>query len=173
MDPDEIEAALAKYGRIQDPLRGETWAYEVDGFGNQLFMDDANLPGLLGLPYLDCCAATDALYVRTRARVLGEFTPYFFKGTAAEGIGGPHEGLDMIWPMGIIMRAITSSNDDEIRQCLHWIKTTHAGTGFIHEAFHKDDPAHFTRAWFAWANSLFGELIVKLSRERPELLKAM
>lgn len=26
----------------------------------------------------------------------------------------------------------------------------------MHEGVNKDDPAKFTRAWFAWANSLFG-----------------
>ena len=167
----EIETALAVYGRVKDSVHGEVWAYEVDGFGNQLFMDDANLPGLLGLPYLGCCTQDDPLYRRTRARVLSEANPYFFNGTAAEGIGGPHVGLDMIWPMSIIMRALTSSDDVEILQCLRFLKATHAGTGFIHEAFHKDDPTHFTRPWFAWANALFGELILKVSREAPRLLQ--
>lgn len=166
----EIETALAAHAHIKNTAHGEVWAYEVDGFGNQLFMDDANLPGLLGLPYLGCCTQDDPLYRRTRERVLSEANPYFFKGRAAEGIGGPHVGLDMIWPMSIIMRALTSSDDAEIIQCLRFLKTTHAGTGFIHEAFHKDDPSHFTRSWFAWANALFGELILKLSRERPKLL---
>jgi meiotically up-regulated gene 157 (Mug157) protein len=169
----EIESALTKHGRVEDKAHGEVWAYEVDGFGNQLFMDDANLPGLLGLPYLGCCKLDDPLYRRTRARALSELNPYFFRGKAAEGIGGPHEGLDMIWPMSIIMQALTSSDDGEIRQCLRWIKGTHAGTGFMHEAFHKDDPTHFTRSWFAWANSLFGELVVRLSQERPEILKSV
>jgi uncharacterized protein len=168
---DEVETALAQYGRTRDAVRGDVWVYEVDGYGNQLFMDDANLPGLLGLPYLGCCSQDDALYRRTRARVLSEDDPYFFKGSAAEGIGGPHVGADMIWPMSIIMRALTSSDDDEIRKCLHMIKSTHAGTGFMHEAFNKDNPANFTRPWFAWSNSLFGELIVKLSQERPALLR--
>ncbi len=102
--------------------------------------------------------------------MLSKDNPYFFQGSAAEGIGGPHVGLDMIWPMGIIMRALTSSDETEIRFCLHMIKATHAGTGFMHEAFDKDDAKHFTRSWFAWANSLFGELLVKLSEERPALL---
>ena len=79
----------------------------------------------------------------------------------------------MIWPMALIVQALTSDNEAEIRQCLQWLKTTHAGTGFMHESFDKDNPAKFTRAWFAWANSLFGELIVKLSEERPELLKSV
>ena len=165
----EVESAASQYGRIHQNS-GDVWAYEVDGYGNQLFMDDANLPGLLGLPYLGCCAQDDAMYLRTRARVLSKQNPYFFQGSAAEGIGGPHVGLAMIWPMGITMRALTSSDEAEIRFCLHMIKTTHAGTGFMHEAFHKDDPKHFTRSWFAWANSLFGEMIVKLSEERPALL---
>jgi uncharacterized protein len=166
----EIESALLKFGRVHDAQSGEFWAYEVDGFGNQLLMDDANLPNLLGLPYLGCCAPDDPIYRNTRSRVLSPANPYFFKGTSAEGIGGPHVGLDMIWPMSIIMRALTSSDESEIRQCLRWIRSTDAETGFMHEAFHKNDPANFTRPWFSWANSLFGELIAKLSQEHPQFL---
>jgi uncharacterized protein len=169
----EVETALGKYGRITGRPDGEIWAFEVDGYGNQLFMDDANIPGLLSLPYLGCCAANDAVYQRTRRMVLGDDNPYFFQGTAASGVGGPHEGLDMIWPMALIAQAMTTNNEAEIRQCLHWLKTTHAGTGFMHESFNKDDPAKFTRAWFAWANTLFGELIVNLSEKRPSLLHAV
>jgi len=168
---DEIETALAKYARLQDPQHGDVWAYEVDGFGNQLFMDDANVPSLMSLPYLGCSSLDEPTYRRTRTRALSESNPYYFEGTAAKGVGGPHEGLDMIWPMSIIMQALTSSDDEEIRQCLLWLKATHAGAGFMHEAFDKNDPSKFTRKWFAWANSLFGELIVKLSQERPQILR--
>lgn len=168
----EVEGALAKYGRSQQDGE-EFWMFEVDGYGNQLFMDDANIPGLLSLPYLGCCTLEDAVYQRTRRRVLSDGNPYYFKGSAAQGIGGPHEGLNMIWPMALIVQALTSNDDAEIRQCLHWLKTTHAGTGFMHESFDKDNPKKFTRAWFAWANSLFGELIVKLSQDRPNLLQAV
>ena len=41
----------------------------------------------------------------------------------------------------------------------------------MHESFDPDDPAKFTRKWFAWANTLFGELIVKVAAERPKLLE--
>jgi meiotically up-regulated gene 157 (Mug157) protein len=166
----EVSEALGQHGRIVTKAHGEIWAYEVDGFGNQLFMDDANAPSLLSLPYLGCCDVRDPLYQRTRARVWSTDNPYFFQGTAAEGIGGPHEGLGMIWPMSILIRALTSTDDSEIRQCLRWIKTTDAGTGFIHESFNKNDPKHFTRAWFAWSNTLFGELILRLSEQKPHLL---
>jgi meiotically up-regulated gene 157 (Mug157) protein len=168
---DEVDTAVRKHGHMKEDDGGEIWAFEVDGYGNHLFMDDANIPGLLSLPYLGCCQSQDLDYQRTRKLILSDRNPYFFKGGAAEGIGGPHEGLNMIWPMALIAQAMTSDNDAEIRQCLHWLKTTHAGSGFMHESFNKDDAAKFTRAWFAWANTLFGELIIKVAQERPNLLK--
>jgi meiotically up-regulated gene 157 (Mug157) protein len=168
---DEVEKATHRDGRLRDENGNDCWAYEIDGYGNRLFMDDANIPSLLSLPYLGCCAADDPLYRRTRERAWSEHNPYFFKGAAAEGIGGPHEGLRTIWPMSIAVRALTSRDAGEIRQCLRWLRDTDAGSGFMHEAFDQDDPKHYTRAWFAWANSLFGELIVKLADERPELLR--
>jgi uncharacterized protein len=159
----EVGTALNKYGKTQQAKFGEIWAYEVDGYGNVLMMDDANAPGLLSLPYLGCCRSDDPLYRRTRQFVQSEANPYFFRGTAAEGVGGPHEGLNMIWPISMIVRALTSTDDREIRQCLLWLRDTTANTGFMHESFQKDDPTVFTRPWFAWANTLFGELIVTLA----------
>lgn len=40
----------------------------------------------------------------------------------------------------------------------------------MHETFWKSDATDFTREWFAWANTMFGELIVELAEERPHLL---
>jgi meiotically up-regulated gene 157 (Mug157) protein len=167
----EVEQAVRKDGRIHDTEGRDYWAYEIDGFGNQLFMDDANAPSLLSLPYLGCCNRDDPVYRRTRELVWSQRNPYFFQGRAAEGIGGPHEGLRMIWPMSIIMYAQTSDDPAQIRQCLTWLRNTDAGTGFMHESFDQDDPAHFTRSWFAWVNTLFGELIVDLQRKHPDLLR--
>ncbi|HEX7341014.1 MAG TPA: glycoside hydrolase family 125 protein [Rhodanobacteraceae bacterium] len=168
---DEVETALHRCALMDDGQGRMVWAYEVDGYGNQLFMDDANLPSLSGLTWLGFCQRDDALYRHTRAVAWSTRNPYFFTGHAASGIGGPHEGLGMIWPMSIITRALTAAQDTEIRQCLTWLASTDAGTGFMHEAFDKNNPRHFTRAWFAWANSLFGELILTLARERPALLQ--
>lgn len=168
----EVELAVHKDGRMHD-ADGETfWAYEIDGIGNKLFMDDANVPSLLALPYLGCCDRNDPVYQNTRNRVWSTRNPYFFRGSAAEGIGGPHEGLRMIWPMSIMMYAQTSNDPAQIRQCLTWLRNTDAGTGFMHEAFDQDDASHFTRSWFAWANTLFGELMVDVSRNDPALLRA-
>ncbi|MCC6395591.1 MAG: glycoside hydrolase family 125 protein [Bacteroidetes bacterium] len=169
---DEIEEAILNFGIVSHGSHGKIFAYEVDGFGNALCMDDANIPSLLSLTYLGCVPENDPVYDRTRRFVLSEDNPYFFRGTAGEGIGGPHVGLDMIWPMSVIMRAFTAKDDQEILQCLAQLTRTHGGTGFMHESFHKDDPARFTRAWFAWANTLFGELILTLHDRRPALLNA-
>ncbi len=162
---DEVEAALKKYAVYQHPTFGPIYAFEVDGFGNQLLMDDANVPSLLAMGYLGDVDMNDPIYQNTRRFVWSDSNPYFFKGKAGEGIGGPHVGYDMIWPMSIMMKAFTSQDDAEIKACLHQLMATDAGTGFMHESFHKDDPANFTRAWFAWQNTLFGELIVKLVDE--------
>jgi meiotically up-regulated gene 157 (Mug157) protein len=167
---EEVEQAVARHGVIDSPEQGKMWAYEVDGFGNALKMDDANTPGLLGLAYLGCCRLDDPLYRASRAFTLSDANPYFFRGKAAEGVGGPHIGLHYVWPMSIMFRAFTSTDDAEIRLCLRWLRDTTAGTGFMHESFHCDDPKDFTRPWFAWANTLFGELILKLAKERAAIL---
>ncbi len=158
----EVSDAIQKYAVIEHIKYGKVFAFEVDGFGNATFMDDANVPSLLALPYLGCVELNDPIYQNTRKLIWSEDNPYFFKGKIAEGIGGPHVGYDMVWPMSIIMRALTSSDDKEIAWCVKTIRDTDADTGFIHETFHKDDPTNFTRSWFAWANTLFGELIMKL-----------
>ena len=158
----EVEQALKKYATFEHPKYGTVYAFEIDGFGSRLFMDDANVPSLLALPYLGDVDVNDPVYQNTRRLVWSEDNPYFFKGKAGEGIGGPHIGYDMVWPMSIMMRAFTSRDDGEIRDCLRMLMTTDAGTGFMHESFHKDNAEKFTRKWFAWQNTLFGELILKL-----------
>lgn len=166
----EVEAVLKTHALIPDGHGGEVWAYEIDGFGNWIFMDDANVPSLSGLALIDAADRDDPLFRRTAALAGSDRNPYFFKGRAAEGIGGPHIGLDMIWPMSIITHAMNADDDATILQCLRWLKSTHAGTGFMHESFNKDDPATFTRPWFAWANALFGQLIVDVADRKPALL---
>lgn len=164
----EVETALKQYATYNHPKYGIVYAYEVDGFGNHLLMDDANVPSLLAMPYLGLMDVNEPIYQNTRRLVWSEDNPYFFKGTAGEGIGGPHIGYDMVWPMSIMMKAFTSQNDEEIKICIKMLLDTEAGTGFIHESFHKDDASKFTRPWFAWQNTLFGELILKLVNEHKE-----
>lgn len=167
----EVEEALKQYAVAEHLTYGKVIAFEVDGYGNRLMMDDSNVPSLLALPYLGCMDKNDQVYQNTRKFLFSDDHCWFFSGKAASGIGSPHTLKDMIWPMTIIMKAMTSSDKTEIKACLDALKSTHAGTGFMHESFHKDDPTNFTRKWFAWANTLFGELIIKVYNEHPDLLK--
>ena len=171
---DEVAAALQKYAVVEHPEYGKIYAFEVDGFGGVQLMDDANVPSLLAMAYLGDVDRNDPIYENTRRFVWSEANPYFWRGAAGEGIGGPHIGVEMIWPMSIMMRAFTSTDDEEIRDCIAQLLTTDAGTGFMHESFSRHDAANFTRAWFAWQNTLFGELILKLVNEgKTDLLNSI
>jgi uncharacterized protein len=166
----EVRTAVEQWGKAQKGAHGTVWCYEADGYGNRLFMDDAGVPSLIALPYLGCCTLDDPLYRSTRAMMLSDANPYYYRGQAGEGLGSPHAGLGMIWPMGVITRALTSRDTVEIAQCIKTLKSTHAATGFIHESFDRDDAKKFTRPWFAWANTLFGELILMVRDRYPALL---
>jgi len=167
----EVDLALKQHAVTTHPKFGKVYAYEVNGFGSYNLMDDANIPSLLSLPYLGAMKNTDPVYINTRKMLLSAENPFFFKGKAGEGIGGPHAGIDMIWPLSIIIRGLTSNNDAEIKKCLDMLQRSHGDTGFMHESFHKDDAKKFSRSWFAWANTIFGEFVWKVYRERPHLLK--
>ncbi|MBP8605691.1 MAG: glycoside hydrolase family 125 protein [Phycisphaerae bacterium] len=168
---DEVQEAVMKWATADHLDYGRIYAYEADGFGNRLFMDDANVPSLMSLSYLGIHKPQDEIYQRTRTFLMSENNPWYLRGKAAEGYGSPHTGKNSIWPMGIILRALTSESMDEIHLCLRMLKATHAGTGFMHESFNKDNPADFSRSWFAWANTLFGELILEVYQKYPSLLK--
>ena len=159
----EIESAVRRHAIFPHAGFGRIYAYEIDGFGNRLFMDDANVPSLMSLRYLGAVAPRDPVYLATRRFLLSDANPYFLRGKAAEGQSSPHTGRNAIWPMGIILRAMTADSETEVRNCLSMLKRTTAGTGFMHESFDKDDASKYSRSWFAWANTLFGELIVNLA----------
>ena len=162
----EVADALRKHAVVEHPKYGKIYAYEVDGFGGRLLMDDANVPSLLAMGYLGDVPMDDPVYQNTRRFVWSEDNPTFFRGRAGEGIGGPHIVYNMAWPMSIMMRAFTSDDDAETARLIKMLVDTDGGTGFIHESFHKDDATRYTRAWFAWQNTLFGELILKLVDEK-------
>lgn len=166
----EVRQALQKYAVVDHEIYGKVYAYELNGMGSYNLMDDANIPSLLALPYLGAISMVDPIYLNTRKMVLSTDNPFFYKGKIAEGIGGPHIGKGMIWPMSIIARALTSSDEEEIKQCISTLQKSHADTGLIHESFHMDNPKQYTRAEFAWVNTYFAELLWKTYQERPHLL---
>jgi len=166
---DEIALALRQHALVAHPTLGPVYAYEVDGYGGHTLLDDAGGPGLLALPYLGALPLNDPLYQSTRQLALSAANTFFYQG-AAEGIGSLRTGAGWIWPLGLAMRGLTSPDAAEIRACVQALKATHAGTGYLHEAFHKDDPGRFTRPWFAAANALGAEFLWKVYKERPALL---
>lgn len=171
---DEVAAALRQHAVVEHPRCGKIYAFEVDGFGSMQLMDDANVPSLLAMAYLGDVDRNDPVYENTRRFVWSEANPYFWCGPAGEGIGGPHIGVEMIWPMSIMMKAFTATDDDEIRECIAQLMTTDAGTGFMHESFSRHDASDYTRPWFAWQNTLFGELILKLVNDgKTDLLNSI
>lgn len=158
----QIREGIETYGVVEQPGIGKMYAYETDGLGNYLLMDDANSPSLLSMPYLGYCGKDDPLYRNTRRFILSAGNPFYFEGKAAKGIGSPHTGEDKIWHISLIMQILTTDDPEEKEACLKMLSETHAGKCFMHESFHKDDPADFTRSWFAWANALFAQMLSTL-----------
>ncbi|MFE3263596.1 glycoside hydrolase family 125 protein [Streptomyces sp. NPDC059215] len=159
----ELRAATMRHGTVHYPEFGLMYAYEVDGNGNTLLMDDANMPGLLSLPLVANIPATDAVYLATRRFALSPANPTWHRGTAAEGIGSPHTPDEHIWPIAIAVQGLTSNDSTEQITALKTLISTDAGTGQMHESFHKDDPSRFTRPWFSWANAMYAELALDIA----------
>ena len=157
----DIQDGIETYGVYGHPKYGRIYAYETDGFGNYNLMDDANSPSLLSIPYLGYKPAEDPIYQNTRRFVLSPDNPYYYVGQAAQGIGSPHTPPRYIWHISLVMQILTSTDEAEKQQCLEMLSRTHAGTNFMHEGFDADDPTKFTRPWFAWANTLFAQMLEK------------
>jgi uncharacterized protein len=158
---DEIDEGIRTYGITQHPEFGRLYAYEVDGLGNYLLMDDANVPSLLAAPYLGYCQADDPLYQNTRRFLLSQHNPFYHVGKAAQGIGSPHTPGPYIWPIALCIQGLTSRSKEEQQALLELLSRTDANTNLMHESFHVDDPRNFSRPWFAWANSLFAEFVLE------------
>ena len=154
----EIERGIEQHGVHDHPRYGRLYAYEVDGLGNHVLMDDANVPSLLSVPYIGYRPADDVMYQRTRAFVLSDSNPYFYSGQFAEGVGSPHTAPGSVWPLALAMRGLTTADTAEQQRALEMLTRTTANTNLMHESFDPDNPQAFSREWFGWANSLFCEL---------------
>ena len=161
----EIREGIEKYGVVEDDTYGKIYAYETDGLGNYNFMDDANVPSLLSLPWLGYCGKEDLVYKNTRAFILSEKNPYYYEGTKAKGIGSPHTPERYIWHISLVMQGLTSADPEERRGLLKTILETDGDCEVMHEGFDTSDPSQFTREWFAWANSLFAHYVLSFTDE--------
>ena len=161
----EIQEGLKKFATVEHPVHGTVYACEVDGMGNYLLMDDANIPSLISAPYLGYTTTDDPIYRNTRKMLLSSDNPYYYEGKCAKGIGSPHTPPHYVWHMALAMQGMTSDNKEEMKAILDMLTTCDGGTGYMHEGFHVDDPTVFTRPWFTWPDSLFCEFVNKCMDE--------
>lgn len=161
----EIEYGIQTYGTYNHPKYGKIYACETDGMGNRKLFDDANVPSLLSIPYIGYADKDDAMYRRTRAFILSEDNPYFYKGSYGEGVGSPHTPAGYIWHIALSMQGLTSDDPEEMKKILSILVSTDADTGYMHEGFNANNPNEFSREWFAWSNSIFAEFVEKVVDE--------
>ncbi|KAI4154044.1 MAG: hypothetical protein L6R39_001455 [Caloplaca ligustica] len=167
---ESIEKGIWEHGVVSHKKYGEVFAFEVDGYGSSIMMDDANLPSLLALPLLGFVKRDDKVYQNTRKMILEQpGNPYYLEGRAFGGIGGPHIGLQHAWPMSRLVQAMTSDDDDEISDALHAVRSS-SRLGLVHESIHVERVTEYTRSWFAWANSVFAQTILDIAARKPHLL---
>ena len=155
----EINEGIQKFAVVDHPKYGKVYACEVDGQGNYLLMDDANIPSLISIPYLGYADAEDPVYCNTRKMLLSQDNPYYYEGSCANGIGSPHTPPRYIWHLALSMQGLTSQSREECIRILHMMENSDGGTGYMHEGFFADDPSTYTREWFTWSDSLFCEFV--------------
>jgi meiotically up-regulated gene 157 (Mug157) protein len=158
----EIQQGIEQYGIVHDDTFGAIYAYETDGLGNYNLMDDANVPSLLSIPWLNYSSVNDEIYQNTRNYILSKKNPYYYEGTFAKGIGSPHTPDQYIWHIALTMQGLTAQTKEEKESILALLLNTDAGKQVMHEGFFCNDPYAFTREWFAWANSLFALFVMEL-----------
>ncbi|AEB06644.1 Uncharacterized conserved protein UCP028846 [Coriobacterium glomerans PW2] len=154
----EIEHGIEAHAVLSLPNGRIGFAYEVDGLGGARFMDDANTPSLLSLPYLGAIDAESSLWQATKSFVLSAENPYFYRGRALSGIGSEHTPKRYVWPIALAMEGLVSRDPSVKADRLERICATSAQTGQCHEGVHADDPTRFTRTWFSWANMTYCQL---------------
>ncbi|KAL7492258.1 hypothetical protein ACHAWT_002083 [Skeletonema menzelii] len=176
---EEIHYGIQQHGIVEHPEYGKIYAYEVDGLGNYLIMDDANVPNLLSIPYIGY-DYEEEVYANTKRFILSDDNPNFHHGEfdrlKIEGLGSSHTSWigknhrngkipDDIWPMGLIMQGLVSNDINEKVDIVEKLLKSSAGKNHMHESFNANDPSEYSREWFCWADSLFAELVVSLSNE--------
>ncbi|MBD5635898.1 MAG: glycoside hydrolase family 125 protein [Candidatus Eremiobacteraeota bacterium] len=163
----QVQTGIEQYGKLSLSPFGKIYAYEVDGYGHANVMDDANIPSLLSIPYFGYLSASDPVYQNTRRFALSDRNPYYYQGKYASGIGSPHTPHGYIWPLSLIVQALTAKDPAEVQRVMGYIAASDVGDHRLHESFNSDWPEAFTRDDFAWPNALYGELVTQRRRSSP------
>lgn len=168
----QIQRAIEQYGQVNVPPFGRIYAYEIDGRGHANLMDDANVPSLLSIPYYGYVSNRDTVYKATRSFVLSDRNPFYFQGKYASGIGSPHTPHGYVWPLSLVMQALTSSDQAETDRVLDYIAASDTGDHRLHESFNANWPEAYTRDDFAWPNALFAELMLSHQGLIPQYMES-
>ncbi len=140
-----IKKGIWEHGMVHHKKYGDVFAFEVDGYGSSVMMDDANSPSLLGLPLMGFIDVNHKVYQNTRKMILEKSgNPYYLKGKGFSGIGGPHIGVQYAWPMSRLVQAMTSNDDDEIDDALKAVRDS-SRLGLVHESINVERVADYTR----------------------------
>lgn len=169
----QIRSAIERYGIVNEPGFGRIYAYEIDGFGHANLMDDANIPSLVSAPYFGYVGVHDVVYQATRKFALSLRDPYYFQGKYAAGIGSPHTPHGYVWPLALVVEAITSTDQSEIDRVMGYIAASDTGDHRLHESFNADWPESYTRDDFAWPNALFAQLMLARQGRLPAILESL
>lgn len=156
----EVRAGIEKYGTTTNQAGEKIYAYETDGLGHFLIMDDGNVPNLLSAPYLHYTTMDDQKYLNTRKTILSSENPYYFSGKYGKGLGSPHTPKDYIWHIALAIQGLTQADKAEKARLLNNMVATTNGTNMMHEGFNVNDPSKYTREWFSWANMMYCELFL-------------
>ena len=169
----KINAAIQIYGTVMLPDNSCQYSYEVDGFGNRYFIDDANYPSLLAMPLFAKGIYSEKCYSDTRPKILSKTTNDFYflgEGDITSGVGSPHTGNNHIWPLSLIAQARTTSDPDQKTELINALVASSGTTGLIHESYLTNAYSQYTRSGFAWGNAAFAELIAEILKNQPALL---
>lgn len=158
---EEIRFGVQTYGIVYDFRYGWIYSYEVDGLGNFVLMDDANIPNLLTLPLMGGVPRFDPVYANTRRLSLSSDNPYWYRGKYGAGLGSPHTRTGWVWPLGLIGQALTAATPGEVDEPIAELRALDGGHGLFYESIDPNQPWHFTRSEFGWANALYAELIFR------------
>ncbi len=154
-----IDDGIAQYGTVDHPTYGRVYAYEVDGSGEQLLMDDANMPSLLSMPMSGFAAPDDPTYLATRSLLLSPENPYYYSGThGSRDRQSAHPAAltsgRSRWPS----RASPARRRRSGSSCSNSCATPPAVPGRCTSRSTSTTRRSFTREWFSWANAMFCEL---------------
>jgi len=156
----EVDQGIKKFGIVHSAEFGQVFAYEVDGLGHSVLMDDANIPSLLAAPYIGYVASNNQTYQNTRKLVLSPANPYFYQGRLGRGIGSNNSPVGTVWPLSLLAQGLTANSDAERQEVLRYLLASDPGDHLLHESYNINDQKILTRPDFGWPNSLFDQFIM-------------